>query len=110
KLHKLNFPGLGVSASERFSQFKLGNMYYLLPSPTSVGIISPSKSPMETEQACVVKRIKVIITKKQLQELLSKRISLGGDVLSGPEWRICSSDLHSLPSTCWKPKLEPIPE
>jgi hypothetical protein len=52
-----------------------------------------------------VKRIKVVITKQQLQQLLKKEISLE-EVLLGLEQK--SSSLDSPRN--WKPKLESIPE
>lgn len=115
-----NFSGFGVSVSESASQnlpstykLKVGKKYYLRPFLNSTGIISPTNtsSPVETEEAAEgVKRIKVVITKQQLQELLSKQISVE-DVLSGlgVGGRTTSSCVDSA-STCWKPKLEPIEE
>ncbi|KAB5524051.1 hypothetical protein DKX38_021800 [Salix brachista] len=52
-----------------------------------------------------VKRIKVVITKQQLQQLLTKEISFE-EVLLGLERK--SSSLDSPRN--WKPKLESIPE
>ncbi|KAF3962841.1 hypothetical protein CMV_012705 [Castanea mollissima] len=54
-----------------------------------------------------VRRIKIVITKKQLQELLAKQAS-AEDVLSGLEKKTCNNAFDS--RTNWKPKLESISE
>ncbi|XP_061340562.1 uncharacterized protein LOC133287026 [Gastrolobium bilobum] len=102
-----NFPvyGIGVSkkASESLSpdhELKAGRLYYLLPSLhsppslTSIGNKEPDSG---------IKRIKVIITKQQLQQLVTKQISLE-DILS----QVQTVDVNS-PSNR-KPKLDSIPE
>ncbi|XP_058206280.1 uncharacterized protein At1g66480-like [Rhododendron vialii] len=113
-----NFSGFGVFVSETASQslppaceLKMGKIYHLRPSPISSGIISPTSTTpaVETEETGGVKRIKVVITKQQLQELLSKRISVE-DVLSGLGVSERTSSCIDSHSNCWKPKLEPIQE
>ncbi|XP_057951316.1 uncharacterized protein LOC131146054 [Malania oleifera] len=53
--------------------------------------------------AAGVTRIKLVITKQQLQDLLRKQVSVE-EVVAGVENRaFCSA-------TAWKPKLESIPE
>ncbi|XP_059627345.1 uncharacterized protein LOC132270161 [Cornus florida] len=110
----VDYSGSGVGVSKEAShhlppnyELKLGRSYYLLPITGSVSASSPAcvSSMNGTEQNGVVKRIKVVITKKQLEELLSKQIS-AGDVLSELERETCPIDS----SSCWKPKLESIPE
>ncbi|KAG5558906.1 hypothetical protein RHGRI_008748 [Rhododendron griersonianum] len=114
----VNFSGFGVFVSETASQslppaceLKMGKIYYLRPFPASTGIISPTSTPsaVETEETGAAKRITVVITKQQLQELLSKRISVE-DVLSGLGVGGRTSSCIDSHSNCWKPKLEPIQE
>ena len=86
-----NFSGVGISLSKQASEqlspdckLKLGKVYYMIPLPVSA----------ENDSAAT-RRIKMVITKQQLQQLLTKKISLQ-EVLSD--------------SKIWKPKLKSIPE
>ncbi|GFZ06363.1 hypothetical protein Acr_18g0005330 [Actinidia rufa] len=77
----------------------------------TTGVLNPihASSVVEAEQGGGgVKRIKVVITRKQLQESLKKQVSVE-DVVSGIERGKNSSSVEA-PSTCWRPGLEPIPE
>ncbi|XP_034710156.1 uncharacterized protein LOC117932940 [Vitis riparia] len=110
----VNFSGLGVGVSREALQhlpsdyeLKIGKVYYLLPCPCSSGgsVSAPEVSSMVDDggqKGSGMKRIKVVITKQQLQDLLSKQISLEELLLSQ------SVDLSSPRN--WKPKLDPIPE
>ncbi|XAR52154.1 hypothetical protein NMG60_11020077 [Bertholletia excelsa] len=96
----VKYPGMGVAVSKKSTQhlppthqLKIGKKYYLLPSPIS--------SEAETEQAGGTRRIKLVITKQQLQQLLTKQASFE-DILLRVEKTTCSS--------VDKPKLETIPE
>lgn len=102
-------PALGIAASKEAShsrclspdsELKPGRLYYLLGSMSSSPIVSFTGN---TEQSCGTRRVKLVITMKQLQQLVSKQISLH-DILS---------DVHDesfdLPSN-WKPELDSIPE
>ena len=111
-----NFSGLGVGVSRESPQnlpsdyeLKSGKVYHLLPSSVSSGDSSSSVGATEVssmaddgEKKTTTTRIKVVITKQQLQELLSKKTSLEELLLS-------QSVLPSSPGN-WKPKLDPIPE
>ena len=99
-----NFPALeiGVSkeASENLSpdvELTPGRLYHFRPASPNV-----SYSP-NTEPAGGLKRVKIVITKHQLEQLVTKQISLE-DVLS--EIQNKSVDLP----TNWKPNLDSIPE
>ncbi|CAI9767748.1 unnamed protein product [Fraxinus pennsylvanica] len=70
--------------------------------PTPLAAFAPPS--VGAEQPTAVKRIKVVITKQQLQALLSKRISVE-EVLG--VYRSCNS-VDS--QTSWKPVLKSIPE
>ncbi|KAE8727355.1 hypothetical protein F3Y22_tig00005465pilonHSYRG00097 [Hibiscus syriacus] len=59
----------------------------------------------DTRRAGGVKRIKVVITKQELQKLLSKQISVAEVITAGLDKRNGSSSPR-----CWKPKLESILE
>lgn len=110
----VNFSGLGVGVSREALQhlpsdyeLKIGKVYYLLPCPCSSGgsVSAPEVSSVADDggqKGSGMKRIKVVITKQQLQDLLSKQISLEELLLSQ------SVDLSSPRN--WKPKLDPIPE
>lgn len=116
----VNFSGSGISVSKQASELlppnyklKPGKVYYMIPllgsvasDASSAGIIS-SVYVTEKDRAAT-RRIKIVITKQQLQELLTKQISVQ-EVLSasGLEQKSCSSNDSS---TNWKPKLESIPE
>lgn len=105
-----NFSGLGVGESREALQhlpsnyeLKIGRVYYLLPGPASSRGCDVSAMDDEEQKASgVPKRIKVVITRQQLQELLSKKISVAELLLSRP------ADSSSLGN--WKPKLDTIPE
>ncbi|GAB4826116.1 hypothetical protein Ancab_008986 [Ancistrocladus abbreviatus] len=79
-------------------ELKLGKVYYLLPSPDSYAD--------GERKVGGSKRIKVVITKQQLRQLMSKEIG-PEDVLLGINQRPCSSEVSSL---AWSPSLEAIPE
>nr|POF24516.1 hypothetical protein CFP56_55787 [Quercus suber] len=75
-----------------------------------VGTTSPADmSSIADKQKAngVIRRIKIVITKKQLQELLTKQASVE-DVLSGLQKKTCNNAFDS--RTNWKPKLESISE
>ncbi|CAL0319556.1 unnamed protein product [Lupinus luteus] len=75
-------------------ELKAGRLYYLIPSMLS--------SPNITTQGNT-KRIKVVITKQQLEKLVTKQISIE-DILT--DVQTVSVDLLNKQ----KPKLDPIPE
>lgn len=111
----VNFPGSGIGLSKEASEnlppnyeLKIGKIYYMLPSLSSGSSASTAEisSIADKDKANGVKRIKIVITKQQLQELLTKQISLE-DFMSGLE-KPTSVSVDS--STNWKPKLESIPE
>lgn len=90
---------------------KLGNRYHLVPSVEGLESVEESRM-VEKEESGGVKRIKVVITKKQLHDLLSKEV-LAVDVLSVLRSETYDGDDDedgdSSPRI-WKPKLESIPE
>ncbi|KAK4277633.1 hypothetical protein QN277_015602 [Acacia crassicarpa] len=101
-----NFPELHLGASNESSEsehlcpdyeLRAGRLYYLLNSQCDL----PSTG--NREMANGSKRVKVVITRKQLEMLVSKQISLE-DVLSQGHNRT-----FDLPSNC-KRKLHSIPE
>ncbi|KDP47077.1 hypothetical protein JCGZ_05104 [Jatropha curcas] len=97
--------GLSKEAKEQLPldyELKLGHIYYILPSLTK--IVAPSLSMTDKDEAGEVKRIKVVIAKQQLEQLLTKKVSIE-EVLLRIERK---SFLDS--STSWKPKLESILE
>ncbi|KAG8381581.1 hypothetical protein BUALT_Bualt06G0136400 [Buddleja alternifolia] len=113
----INFEGFGVKSSKRASnsdlppnfELKLGNIYYLLPSKAPLdraekraGSVSVE---VEAEPNSGVKRIKVVITKKQLQELLSKKTSTERIIFGIDQARPVVD-----PQINWKPSLVSIPE
>ncbi|XP_068649599.1 uncharacterized protein [Aristolochia californica] len=108
----LDFDHCGIGLTQNASQLlplnhelKVGQLYYLLPS------VGEKESDEETPADGSVggdgiKRIKVVITKQQLQQLMSKKLSME-EVLSGLQgclWNDVDSE------TTWKPKLDTIPE
>ncbi|KAF8379924.1 hypothetical protein HHK36_027389 [Tetracentron sinense] len=111
----VNFSGYGVAVSKEALQhlppnyeLKIGQIYYLHPSSSSVGPVSPAGiSPLaDTDGTSGIKRIKIIITKKQLQELLAKQVSVE-EVLAGLQkgtWDGVDSP------TSWRPTLGTILE
>lgn len=108
-----HFSGYNIALSREALQhlplnswLKLGDIYYLVPSVESLESAEGSRK-VEKEESGGVKRIKVVITRQQLQDLLSKQ-ALAVDILSGLKSEICSGDEKCM--TIWKPKLESIPE
>ncbi|XP_011043765.1 PREDICTED: uncharacterized protein LOC105139129 [Populus euphratica] len=106
----VNYSGSGIGLTQEDIEhhlppgyeLKLGNVYYILP---SAPVISPVIDVREDQASGGVKKIKVVITKQQLQHLLTKEISVE-EVLLGLEQK--SSSLDSPRN--WKSNLEPIPE
>ncbi|GAB4858604.1 hypothetical protein Ancab_010078 [Ancistrocladus abbreviatus] len=79
-------------------KLKIGKIYYLLPFPKSY--LDDERNPAGG------KRIKVVITKQQLRQLLTKEIGVE-DLVFGANQRACGSQVSS---TAWMPTLEVIPE
>ena len=112
----MKFPGCGFALSSEALQplppdyqLKTGHVYHLLPLYDSVRIASPAQnSPsVDLDSTNGTKRIKAIITKKQLQELLLKKVSVE-EMLSGLQ-KSAWDGVHSA-LTRWRPLLETIPE
>ncbi|GKV25511.1 hypothetical protein SLEP1_g34943 [Rubroshorea leprosula] len=111
----VNFSSIGIglskSALERLPpdcELKLGKVYYFLP-PSSSGSTEASTAKEHNSSMAdtrAVKRIKVLITKQQLQQLLSKQLTME-EILSSQKKNSCYIIDES---TNWKPKLESIPE
>ncbi|XP_051142474.1 uncharacterized protein LOC127259293 [Andrographis paniculata] len=76
-------------------ELQLGRTYYLLPAKIQPGV----KIDAAESNTAAVKRIKVVISKQQLQELLAKKTSLENLVIGMDS---------STPN--WKPSLSSIPE
>lgn len=90
---------------------KLGSRYHLIPSVEELESVEESRV-VDKEDG--VRRIKVVITKKQLQDLLSKEV-LAADILSvlrseTYEGDDDDDDDDDSSTRIWKPKLESIPE
>ncbi|GFP88759.1 hypothetical protein PHJA_001019600 [Phtheirospermum japonicum] len=106
----MGFEGFEVKSSRKSSnhhppnfELQLGETYYLIPSSKSPDeAINPTATKGESDDhsKAVVKRIKVVITKKQLQEMLSNKTSL--------ENIIIGIDKACLVN--WRPNLTSIPE
>ncbi|KAK7350949.1 hypothetical protein VNO77_10027 [Canavalia gladiata] len=99
-----NFPAYGLGVSKKATKLlspdhvlKAGRLYHLLPS-----LHSP-QNLTSLRNGSGIKRIKVIITKQQLQQLVTKQISIE-DILS----EVQTAGVN-LPSN-QKPKLDSIPE
>lgn len=114
----VRFPGLGVGLSKETPaeclpwsyELKLGNIYFLFPllksSPEEI-FPGPVVVGRELEPSNhVIKTIKLVITKKQLQELImSKNVSEIKNAAAAN-----SSDDYISTGKGWKPGLESIPE
>ncbi|KAK6926077.1 PADRE domain [Dillenia turbinata] len=110
----LHFSGSFISVSKEAVQhlhqnyeLKMGRVYYLLPSSTSLESMSLDglSSMVDPKQSEGVRRIKVVITRQQLKDLLSKQISIEEVLLGvGKKKIFCDHDSN------WTPKLEAIPE
>ncbi|CAJ1974465.1 unnamed protein product [Sphenostylis stenocarpa] len=102
-----NYPAYGVGVSKEVAEplppdheLKAGRLYYLLPSLHSPPNLASLRN---VETSCGIKRVKVIITKHQLEQLVNKQISVE-DILS--EVRTVGV---KFPNNR-KPKLDSIPE
>nr|GEY24763.1 hypothetical protein [Tanacetum cinerariifolium] len=88
-----------VALSNHHYNFKLksGNMYYLVPKSSQVS--KPRVVNKDEEWGgCERKRIKVVITKQQLEQLVSNQISIQNVMMKQNQ------------APCWSKKLESIPE
>ncbi|KAG1359150.1 hypothetical protein COCNU_08G005960 [Cocos nucifera] len=112
----LDFDGYGVGVSQQASQhlppehqLRIGSVYYLLPLGAT-SLTSKDEDPLSEDTNILgssCKRIKVVIKRHELQELLSKTISVE-EALS----RILKMEdrsFHDSPRS-WKPQLETILE
>ena len=122
-LVRVSGEGWGISLSKEASseclpldyQLKLGKVYYVLPCPASAAESFSAKpsaissiATARDEAGVGVKRIKIVITKQQLKELLTKQISME-EVLSGlKKSQATWSSVDRIAN--WKPNLESIPE
>ncbi|KAL7106812.1 hypothetical protein ACP275_06G016200 [Erythranthe tilingii] len=88
-------------------QLQLGKTYYLHPCKKAPEVKAAEPEP-EPNGVASVKRIKVVITKKQLQELLSNKTSFEKIILGVD--KTCSSVGASTDRNYLKPRLAPIPE
>lgn len=101
----MNFSGYGIGLSERplrqlpmNYELKVGHVYYLLPlsSPAAPNNYSTACS-IDMDTTSGTKRMKVVITKKQLQELLSNKISVEEilfGIQKGSRWRPVLQTIH----------------
>ncbi|KAK2995899.1 hypothetical protein RJ640_028307 [Escallonia rubra] len=105
----VQFSGLNVGLSREASQYlpsdyelKLGNMYHFLPNSSSACAVqnlglAEGETPatrIEKEQGGSVKRIKVVITKQQLQDLLAKQTLKVGTCCTQPQDTHTSLNIH----------------
>ncbi|XVF51078.1 hypothetical protein PTKIN_Ptkin04bG0155500 [Pterospermum kingtungense] len=111
----VKFPGSGIGLSKTVPQqlplnyeLKMGKVYYILPSvdPDRAPTTETNSSKAAAKQTCGVRRIKVVITKLELKQLLTKQISVN-EVLAGLEKR--NGNFVRTPRNS-KPKLESISE
>ncbi|XP_062146800.1 uncharacterized protein LOC133854579 isoform X3 [Alnus glutinosa] len=107
----MSFSGYGIGLSERplkhlpmNYELKVGHVYYLLPLSST-----PAACPvdMDGRGTSYTKRMKVVITKKQLQELLSKKIS-PEEMLFGVQKGAWCGAVGSM--SRWRPVLQTIHE
>ncbi|KAF4351686.1 hypothetical protein F8388_006374 [Cannabis sativa] len=85
-------------------ELKLGKVYYVIPFSSSKSNNEKNPCGISSSMEGGVKRIKIVITKQQLKELLNKKISMDDVVISSLE------NDKSYFNGNWKPKLESIPE
>ncbi|KAJ4835894.1 hypothetical protein Tsubulata_006153 [Turnera subulata] len=114
----LYFSGSGIGMSKEALdkhlppnyELKLGETYYILPSLSAVVKTTAStvcQAKADRGETKGVKRIKVVITKQELQQLLEKQVSVE-EILLGVGKTSSTASLDS--PKIWKPKLESIPE
>ncbi|KAL8127726.1 uncharacterized protein LOC141720020 [Apium graveolens] len=91
-------------------RLKLGNRYHLVSSVEGLGSVEETR--VVDEESGGFRRIKVVITKKQFQDLLSKEV-LSDDILSvlrSETYDGDDEDDDDSSTRIWKPRLETIPE
>lgn len=117
-----NLGGSGIGLSKGDSKrllpnhmLNLGKVYYVLPADAAAAdtaTMSPERGPSTASQSeqsdGVKKRIKIVITKQQLQQLLSKSLSVE-EVLAGSEKGTSQGRGLDSPGN-WRPRLDSIPE
>ncbi|ERM98527.1 hypothetical protein AMTRI_Chr09g38560 [Amborella trichopoda] len=98
----------GISSDSLSKDYRLkpGQPYYLMPNKTVEEPASTEEQGLERESGGVV-RLKVVITKQQLQELLAKSISVADVISSLRNMEDGSNRGHS---RGWRPCLETIHE
>ena len=100
--------------------FKLvgGNLYFLVPVPLPSQKVQKKKVRFSDEEAGAgakerggVVRIKLVISKQELEELLQKQGVSVKDMVSRIQSKQSADDFQSGDNTkAWKPELESIPE
>lgn len=98
--HVLSESLTGICHLQQHVKLLCGNLYYLVPSP-----------PKEEEEGTGIVRIKLIISKTELQELLQKGgVSIKDMVSQIKGTKHVDDNFASDNCKGWRPQLESIPE
>lgn len=113
----VSFTGFVIGSSQDAShhhhlppnfELKMGQVYYMLPSPESTSLPPPHSFVEDSEKTSSTRRVRIVLTKKQLQQLLAKQASMEELIIQQLEKTTFCSNLES--SSTWKPALAAIPE
>ncbi|XP_038875983.1 uncharacterized protein LOC120068327 [Benincasa hispida] len=112
----VNFSGFVIGSSQDAShhhylspdfELKMGQVYYMLPSPQPTALLPPHSFTEDSDKSSNTKRVRIVLTKKQLQQLLAKQVSMEDLIMQQLEQTtLCNFES----SSTWKPALAAIPE
>lgn len=114
----VNFTGFVIGSSQDAShhhhhlspdfELKMGQVYYMLPSPQPPALPPPHSFMEDSHKSSNTRRVRIVLTKKQLQQLLAEQVSMEELIMQQLEKTTLCSNLES--SSTWKPALAAIPE
>ena len=113
----VNFTGFVIGSSQDVShhhhlspefELKMGQVYYMLPSPQPTALPPPHSFIQDSHKSRSTRRVRIVLTKKELQHLLAKQVSIEDLIMHQLQHTTLYSNLES--SSTWKPALAAIPE
>ncbi|KAL5710648.1 hypothetical protein ACHQM5_021187 [Ranunculus cassubicifolius] len=90
------------------SSMRSGHLYYLLPPPLRSKDVKSTKK--EPTQGTGLVRVKIVITKQDLKDMLAKGVLSVDEIVSRLQNKESSDSISNRNCSGWKPDLHSIPE